>query len=189
MEYKTAKNMLYEYARYIRYLVAFVVFLLVCNSILGLLLWHQSGQEKTVLIPANLTKKAMVSDQGVDANYLMQCALFFVDARLNVTPSSVFSSQKVILAHTAPKYYAAFKSGLERESESIKAQKISSTFYISDIKTDPKHLSAIVSGNLRRWVGERALADSHKEFKLRFNLVGNEIFLISFQEVVHKKGS
>ena len=187
MEYKTAKNKLSEYAKYIRYMVILITVLLVCNLVLGLLLWHQSGQEKTILVPGNLTKKSVVSKQGVDANYLMQCALFFVDTRLNITPDMVLSSDQVILSHTAPQYYAKFKSGLENEAISIKAQKISSTFYISDIKSSPNQLTVLINGKLRRWVGERALADSNKTYFLHFKLIGNELFLTAFQEVAHKK--
>lgn len=187
MEYKTAHNTISTFARYIKYLALLTVILIVCNFSLGLLLWHQSGSEKTILVPTDLTKTATVSDQGVSANYLLQCALFFVDARLNVTPNTIDADNQLVLSHTAPQYYANFNAGLEKEAALIKSQKISSTFYMSNIKTDPKNLIVTVTGILKRWVGERALADSHKKYKLHFELNGNELFLTTFQEIEKKK--
>ncbi|MCX7121691.1 MAG: type IV conjugative transfer system protein TraE [Gammaproteobacteria bacterium] len=188
MEYKTAQHTISQFARYIKYLSVLVVMLLFCNLSLGLLLWHQSGNEKTILIPENFNKTAVVSDESVDANYLLQSALFFVDARLNVTPDSVDSSDKLVLFHTASEYYSDFSKSLEDESALIKSQKISSAFYISNTQSDPKKLTVIVSGTLKRWVGERALPNSKKTYELHFLLDGNELFLTTFQEIKESKG-
>ena len=135
MEYKTASNTITSLARTVKYCALLIASLIFCNFLLGALLWHQSGQEKTILVPTNLTKTAMVSDAGVSANYLMQCALFFVDARLNVTPDTIDADNKIVLSHIAPAYYVDFNTGLTKESNLIKLQKISSAFYITNIKT------------------------------------------------------
>ena len=183
MEYKTANNTITTLARIVKYCALLITSLIVCNLLLGVLLWHQSGQEKTILVPTNLTKTAMVSDASVSANYLMQCALFFVDARLNVTPETIDADNQLVLSHTAPAYYANFNAGLIKESNLIKSQKISSVFYITNIKTDPQKLLATVTGTLKRWVGERALPDSKKQYDLHFMLNGNELFLTTFGEI------
>lgn len=187
MEYKTAHNTIFMLSRLLKYFALLLIVMIACNFSLGFLLWHQSGLEKTILIPSNFTKKSVVSSEGVDANYLLQCALFFVDARLDVTPETINSDNELVLSHTAPQYYAKFKSELDNEENQIKSQKVSSTFYMSNIKADPKNLMVTISGTLKRWVGERSLADSHKEYKLRFLLNGNELFLTTFQEVDKNK--
>lgn len=187
MEYKTSQNTIVLLSRLLRY-SAFLIFLLIlCNLIMGLLLWHQSGNEKIILVPTNLTKKAMVSRDGVDANYLLQCAMFFIDTRLDVTPDTIDSNDHLILSHTAPEYYAKFKSGLEEEADLIKSQKVSSSFYISNIQANPSNLTVLVSGNLKRWVGERALSDSKKTYALHFSLNGSELFLTTFDETRQSK--
>lgn len=189
MEYKTAESSITQLARYVSYLSLLVIFLIVCNFSLGFLLWHQSGQENTILVPADLTKTAVVGSQGVDANYLLQCGLFFVDARLNLTPDTVDSENQLVLSHTAPQYYAAFQTGLAKEADLVKSQKISSTFYLSNIKANPIDLSVIVSGTLKRWVGERALSNAKKTYELRFRLNGSDLFLTTFQEIKKNKGN
>lgn len=187
MEYKIAQNTIALLSRLLKY-AAFLIFLLIsCNFVMGLLLWHQSGNEKIILVPTNLTKKSMVSHEGVDANYLLQCAMFFIDTRLDVTPDTIDSNDHLILSHTAPEYYAKFKSGLDQEADLIKSQKVSSSFYISNIRANPSNLTVIVSGNLKRWVGERALSDSEKTYTLHFNLNGSELFLTTFDEMRQSK--
>lgn len=187
MEYKTAQNTISLLSRLLKYAAFLIISLLICNFMFGLLLWHQSGNEKTVLVPMNLTQKAMVSAQGVDANYLLQCALFFVDTRLNVTPSTIIANDQLILSHTEPQYYAEFKSGLNKESSLIISQKVSSAFYISHITSNPADLSVTVSGNLKRWIGERQLPDSQKTYELHFRLDGNELYLTTFEEAGQSK--
>lgn len=187
MEYKTAQNTITLLSRLLKYAAFLILCLLICNLMFGLLLWHQSGNEKTILVPMNLTKKSMVSAQGVDANYLLQCALFFVDTRLNVTPDTINANDHLILSHTEPQYYSAFKTGLEKESSLIISQKVSSAFYISHITANPADLSVTVIGNLKRWIGERQLPDSQKTYELRFNLNGNELYLTAFEEVGQSK--
>ena len=187
MEYKIAQNTISMLSRLLRYAAILILFLILCNFLFGLLLWHQSGNEKTILVPTNLTKKSMVSSQGVDANYLLQCAMFFVDTRLDVTPNTIDANNQLILSHTVPQYYAKFKSGLDKEADLIKSQKVSSAFYVSNIQSNPSNLIVIVSGQLRRWVGERALASSQKTYQLHFSLNGSELFLTTFDEIGQSK--
>jgi conjugal transfer pilus assembly protein TraE len=104
-----------------------------------------------------------------------------------VTPETINSDNELVLSHTSPQYYAKFKSELQDEEAQIKSQKVSSAFYMSNIKADPENLEVNISGKLKRWVGERPLSDSHKEYKLRFLLNGNELFLTTFQEVDKNK--
>lgn len=187
MEYKTAQNTIVLLSRLLKYAAFLICCLLICNFSFGLLLWHQSGNEKTILVPMNLTKKSVVSAQGVDANYLLQCALFFVDTRLDVTPDTINANDKLILSHTEPQYYADFKSGLEKESSLIVSQKVSSAFYISHTEANPENLEVVVSGTLKRWIGERSLPDSQKTYELRFTLNGSELYLTTFEEVGQSK--
>ena len=53
--------------------------------------------------------------------------MFFVDARLDVTPETINSDNELVLSHTSPQYYAKFKSELDNEANQIKSQKVSST--------------------------------------------------------------
>lgn len=183
MEYKTAQNTISQLARYVKYLSVLVIILLACNFSLSFLLWHQSGQEKTVLVPFNLSKTSAVGDGEVDASYLLQCASSFISFRLNVNPEVVDGYNATILARVQPKYYSDFKESLKKEADLIKAQKISSAFYTSSIKVNPENLVVIVTGTLVRHVGERKLADAKKTYELHFSLDGNMLLLTTFQEI------
>ncbi|EKD92153.1 MAG: hypothetical protein ACD_29C00151G0003 [uncultured bacterium] len=187
MEYKIAQHTISQLARYIKYLSLLLVISLLCNLSQSFLLWHQSGNEKTILVPENFSKISVVSNQGIDASYLLQSALFFVDARLNVTPDTVDASDRLVLSHTASEYYSAFNKLLSNESDLIKSQKISSAFYISHTQSDPKQLTVTVTGTLKRWVAERALSDAKKSYELHFQLNGTELLLTTFQEIKKNK--
>lgn len=183
MEYKTSKNTITLLSKIIKYLSFLVVLSIACNFIFAILLWHESRKEKIILVPTNLTQKAIIKTNSVDANYLLQCAMFFISTRLDVTPDTIDSHDALILDHTSSQYYALFKNGLIKEAGMIKEQKVSSSFYVSHIKTNPTDFTVYVQGNLKRWVGERPLSDSKKQYKLRFTLEGSELFLTTFEEV------
>lgn len=187
MEYKTAKSNIRILARRSRYLVMFAVALLCCNALFALLLWHQSNNRQVVLVPMGLHKTATIAHGEVSAAYLEQCAIFFINERLNVTPKSVAASDELVLAHTSPPYYATFKGQLLQEQKIVLNKKISSAFYLRRIQLDTKHLTVWVTGTLRRWVGERELKSSSKRYRLHFQQHGSEILLSAFQEIKNSR--
>ena len=183
MEYKLAQSLIAKLAKQIKLLIFTVAVLLLCNILLGSLLWHQSGHENIVLIPANLHQKANITQDSVSNTYLEATASMVANERLNITPENVRGSNENILTYVNPKYYAAFKKRLESDTKSVVDGKISSAFYPSQILSNSKDLSVVIHGKLKRWVGVRLIGEDMKSYQLKFSRSGYFLLLTSFKEV------
>jgi conjugal transfer pilus assembly protein TraE len=183
MEYKQAQSLIAKLAMQIKLLILAVTALLICNILLGSLLWHQSDHENIVLIPANLHQKANITQDSVSNSYLEATASMVANERLNITPENVRGSNANMLTYVNPKFYAAFKKRLESDAKSIVAGKISSAFYPNQILSNSKDLSVIIHGKLKRWVGVRLIGEDTKSYQLRFSRSGYFLLLTSFKEV------
>jgi len=183
MEYKQAQSLIARLAKQIKLLILMVLVLLLANVLLGSLLWHQSGHENIVLIPANLHQKSNITQNSISSSYLEAIASMMVNERLNITPENVRGSNKNLLAYISPRYYAAFKKQLESDAKSISAGKISAAFYPNQILSDPKKLQVVIKGKLKRWVGARLIGQDSKSYQLTFSRSGYLLLLTSFKEV------
>lgn len=183
MEYKHAKSVIGKLVYQIKLLCAGIVSLLLCNAILGVLLWHQSDQRDIILVPSTLHRTARITQQGVDSGYLDAMAMMLINERLNITPKNVQGSNQALLQFIDPQYYAAFKRQLAVEANTIINGKIASSFYVNHLKADANALSVIVQGQLKRWVGERLIGREQKRYQLTFSKHSDLLLLTSFKEI------
>lgn len=182
MEYKNAKSLIERLARQIKLLSIWFSALIFCNALLGFLVWHQSNRRDIVLIPPYLTKKAEITQSGFSSAYLEAMALMLANDRLNITPQNVEGSNQNLLQFVDPEFYVNFKAQLSRESKSITEEKISSSFYVSEVKSNPKKLIVVINGQLKRWVGERAIGTDQKSYQITFVKRGSILLMKSFKE-------
>ncbi len=188
MEYKQAKSLIAKLARQIKLLSISVATLLICNAILGLLLWHQSNRRDIVLIPSSLQQKASITQDGVSAPYLEAMAMMLTNDRLNITPKNVQGSNQNLLQFVDPEFYAAFKAQLAFDEKNITDDKVASSFYVNHIQSNPKALIVLIHGQLKRWVGERLIGNEAKTYRLTFSKNGTVLLLRSFEEIKNKRG-
>ena len=183
MEYKNARSLIARLANQVKLLSAAIAGLLLCNALLGLLLWHQSGRKDIVLIPAGLKQKANITQSGVNSAYLESMAMMLVNDRLNITPDNVAGSNQDLLTFVEPGFYHAFKKQLATDAAAIQSGKIASSFYVNRVRSNPKSLMVVVSGQLKRWVGERLIGSEAKRYQLTFSMSGYQLLLTAFQEL------
>ena len=145
---------------------------LVANSILAGFAWDLKNKAQVVVIPAVLKTPISLSQTRVNGAYLEQMALTFVNERLNITPETIEASHQLLLQYTSPKFYSEFKRLLDKESIFVQKNKVSSVFYVSRIKVDPQHFTALIQGDLKRWMGYRLLGETPKTYRLKFNYDG-----------------
>ena len=189
MEYKNARSLIAKLANQIKLLSFGIAGLLACNALLGLLLWHQSDQKYIVLIPATLHQKATITQSGVSSSYLESIAMMLVNDRLNMTPSNVVGSNQHLLTFVDPNFYNAFKTQLIIDAKAILDGKISSSFYVNRVRSDSKTLVVNMSGELKRWVGERLIGSELKHYQLKFSMSGYQLLLKSFKELKNPSGA
>ena len=187
MEFTIAKSAVTKMARTIKLLVMLSGALLVCNATLASLLWAQSTHKDIVLIPSTLQAKANITQNGVSASYLGAMAVMLINERLNVTPENIKGSNQAFITFVSPEYYTAFKKQLSDDAKTIIAGKIASSFYLMSMKTNVNNLTVTITGNLKRWVGERLIDAEQKQYQLKFLMTGLPLSLTSFVEIKKTK--
>ena len=187
MDINILKNKLNQRASMVRGLLILTAGLLLSNVLLVALVYKAGFNKDINLNTIGLSKSIRITNHSVSASYIDQLAVLLVNQRLNVTPDNINAANASILLYVEPSYYASFKKQLDLDASTIKTQKISSAFYINDVKTDPVGMVAVVSGTLKRWVGDRMIGISHKKYDLKFSRNGYQLLLDSFVEVKKDK--
>jgi type IV conjugative transfer system protein TraE len=183
MYFKHSRSLISKLTEQIKVLGISVSALLICNSILGMLLWHQSGRRDIVLVPPGLTAGATVMQNGVSNSYLEPIARMLVNDRLNVNPSNVIGSNDDLLEFVDPHFYKTFKVQLNVDAKEIIDGKIASSFYVNSVQSRAEDLVVDVGGTLKRWVGERLISAEPKSYELKFSMTGHPLLLTSFKEI------
>ncbi len=183
MEFRIAEEITKKLRNKIKLLVIFCMMLVICNSLLVILSIIQWKNRQVVLVPMNLSKKAVIGASSVSASYIEQVAISLLSQRLDITPGTVRQNNIMVLSHTDPRFYANFKKTLNEEEKVVLEKDVSSAFYIKSIKVSSRDLTVLVEGTLRRWIGERFIGDSEKTYVMKFNHIGSEILLKSILDL------
>lgn len=183
MDIKILNANLKQRASIIRLLIGLSAALVIVNILSFGVIYKTVFRKDIVLIPAGFSKKSQITNSTMSASYIDQMAIMMVNQRLNVTPDNIDVENASILQYVNPAYYADFKKQLDLDEATIKSQKITSAFYISDVESNSQDLIAKVTGTLKRWVGDRQIASSQKVYDLKFSRHGYQLLLDSFVEI------
>ncbi|MCX7125445.1 MAG: type IV conjugative transfer system protein TraE [Gammaproteobacteria bacterium] len=183
MEYQLFQNNLEDAHKIIKCLVLTCISLLSMIVLLTFLCIAISHRNMTTLIPMNLNTPMTVSNNAVSPQYLNESALSFINLRLDFDPDSIDLNHKVILRSIAPTNYQAIKKILDQESKLVKAQGISSSFYINGISINKKSLSVLVTGTLVRSVSDKTLKAVRTQFQIDFENDNGLLLITQFFEV------
>jgi len=182
MDIKIARSHLEKLSGRFNMLIVLSAGLLIANIGLVFLLWWSMLHEQTVVVPVTTKAPFSVSASSVDASYLKQMSLVFLNDRLNITPDTVDENNKLLLHYIAPEFYHEMSAVLASEQKMIKQDKVSSVFYPGFIKVYPKQLAVQVKGVLKRWVGERPLPDVKKDYVIAYGYGYGKLTIKSFTE-------
>jgi conjugal transfer pilus assembly protein TraE len=180
MDYNNYQSRLSQLSARFHLMVILVLGLLVSNVLLSFLVYLSWNHRTIEVTPFSGNLSYFKSASKVDGHYLSLMSENFINERLNVTPETVKSNHKRLLSFINPKHYPQMLQRLTDEAKIIEAKKISSTFHITKIKTDPKHLTTIISGVLKRYVGLQALNDEPKTYFLKFAYVDSRLSILEF---------
>ena len=153
--------------------------------LVGLFYWVEVHKQ-VIVTPAVLNAPFAVSGSSVDASYLQQMALFYVYLRFNVTPDKVVMQESILKQYLAPEAAAGVGVLLDTEAEAVTTNKISSQFYVTDVKVDPAALTVEVSGTLTKEVGSLTLAPEPKKYVLRFSYRYGRLQILDFGELTNE---
>ncbi len=183
MKYKLFQNNLEESQKMVSFLLNACAALLLMMTLLIFLCISISHRSMTTLVPLNLNAPMTVSNDAISSQYLNESALSFINLRLNFDPDTIDSDHSIILRSVSPDSFNKIKTGLDQEAKLIKAQGISSNFYVDDIKINRKTLSVLVSGVLLRSVEEKPLKPITTQFQINFENQNGLLRITQFIEV------
>ena len=163
------------------------VSLLIANILLIIFAMQQSKKVWTLVVPTVITSPFKINQLQVDNQYLRQMSLVFLDERLNVSPETVSANHELLLSYIAPLHRAEFSKLLTSEMKAIEASKISSTFFLTQLKISTDTLSVIADGYLSTWVGERFVSSEQKSYSIVYAYQNGRLVIQNFNEVHHAK--
>ncbi|WP_131784081.1 type IV conjugative transfer system protein TraE [Legionella gresilensis] len=187
MDFKHYQSRLSQLSARFNLMVVLVFGLLVSNMVLSSFLYHVWAHHTIEVTPFSGSASYIKSVSTVDSHYLSLMSENFVNERLNVTPETVNANHQRLLSFVNPNYYSDMLHLLTNEAKVIKAKKMSSTFAITEIKTNPQALAAVVTGVLKRYVGLHALNDEQKIYRLQFNYQNGRLSILKFIPVKEKE--
>ena len=89
----------------------------------------------------------------------------------------------IILRSASPDSFNDLKKVLDEESKLVKAQNISSSFYVNDISINRETLSVRIAGTLQRSVADKPLKPIKTAFQIDFDNQNGLLLIKQFFEV------
>jgi conjugal transfer pilus assembly protein TraE len=164
------------------YLIISSVLLMLC-LILSFIIILVAGRERIILSPPSLNKDTWVTSSSASPEYLSRMSLFFSELALNLTADNVDYQQELLLRYVDSSYYVALKPKLVAEADHIKKDHISTAFFPVDLKVDSKHNEAVVTGDLKSYVGDTALPTKRISYRIVYRFNSFTPLITLFEEV------
>ncbi|WP_131784011.1 type IV conjugative transfer system protein TraE [Legionella gresilensis] len=187
MDFKSYQSRLSQLSARFNLMVVLVFGLLLANVVLSCFLYEVWSHHTIEVTPFSGGASYFKSTTNVDSHYLSLMSENFVNERLNVTPETVDANHQRLLSFVNPKHYSDLLRKLTNEAKVIKTKKMSSTFAIAEIKTNPQALTAVVTGKLKRYVGLHALNDEQKTYLLQFYYQNSRLSILKFMPLKEKE--
>jgi len=157
--------------------------LLILCLILSFVIIFLSGRERIILSPPSMNKDIWVSTHSASPEYFSRMTLFLSELALNLTADNVDFQQELLLRYVDSSYYVVLKPQLIAEADRIKKEHISTAFFPVDIKVDSRNSEAVITGDLKSYVGDTALPTKRVSYHVIYRFNSFTPLITSFEEV------
>lgn len=157
--------------------------LLILCLVLAFLVIFMCGKERIVLMSPEMNKNVWVSNYNSSPEYLSRMTFFFSELALNVTPDNVNFQQELLLRYADSTYYTKLKPELLAIADKIKNEHVTTAFFPADIKVDCKHNEAIITGDLKSYVGDTVLPTKRVTYHFVYRFNAFTPLITKFEEV------
>lgn len=144
------------------------------------------GSQRTVIVPANLTKTFWVTGNKASAEYLEQMGSFVSWLILDVSPASIDWKRNMLLSYVTPQQYGALKTRQEVEADRLKKLNAATFFLPQQIVVDDTLQSVVVRGRLRTQINGQDTTTESKAYQARFEYTGGRVHLDTFKEIPYE---
>lgn len=187
MEFKVYQHRLSALSARFNLMVMLVVLLLSSNLMLAGLGLYLGLHQRVEITPFFGSPRYSKTLSSVDSTYLKLMTENFIYARLNVTPETVLLNHERLLAFIDSHQYPVFQGKLNSEANLIMEEKLSSHFDIATLTCNSNTLACEVVGQLKRAVGQRALAPESLRYVLQFKYAFGQLKIVKFlKEEIHE---
>ncbi|MHB8697646.1 MAG: type IV conjugative transfer system protein TraE [Sulfuricaulis sp.] len=159
-----------------------MLMMIVTCIILALVVYGMNGKERTVVIPATLSKSFWVDDDHVSREYLEQMGIFLAQLELSVTPNSYKYQTDTLLKYVHPSAYGALQLALAENGEKL-ARDNSATWYtprLTQVDSSGKRLA--ITGDLITFISDKQVSKVSKTYLLEFVYTNAKLYLKTFTE-------
>lgn len=144
--------------------------------------------ERYTIVPPEIDRPFNAKGDWYSDSYYEQVAQYFASMVLNYTPDTYEHGAQTFLKLVHPSQQGVMKSRLIEERQYVIDKGISSFFTIKLIETKGK--SAVLTGQLKRWIGNELLEEKQKKYLLSFSTdKSGRVFIVEFKEVAVESAS
>ncbi len=155
------------------------------NLVLAFWVVTASTAEKTIIVPAELTKSFWVQGDSVSPEYLEEMADYISGLVLTYNPANIDYRVKTFLKYADPRAYGELESKLYEDAEQSKRNRISSVFFPQEARI--KGSKVALTGVLDTMVGSKPTNSRQATFLVDFDYRGGRLFVRKFVEVKRDK--
>jgi type IV conjugative transfer system protein TraE len=159
-----------------------IAVLLVIDALLTIRLVTLDTRVQTIVAPPEISKPFWIKGDQVSPSYLEQMARFFAALVLTYQPDSLNEQDSVFLRYVDPGAYGTLSEKLAAEALRVQHDRLSQTFFPSDVRVRPSALAVALGGDLISYVGDQLASRKHTIFVMRFVMRGGRPFVSSFME-------
>lgn len=157
------------------------IVLSISNLLLLFMFMSSREPEKTIIVPADVSKAFWVQGDKVDPVYLEQMAAFFANNLLTYNPENAPGQFDVVLRYADPRANQLLRKSLEADLGDIKSKQRGSVFYISESKVKGK--SAMLFGQKLDLMTGVVIGNNMKGYQIKFDYRNGKLFVSEFSEV------
>ncbi|MBT4879512.1 MAG: type IV conjugative transfer system protein TraE [Alphaproteobacteria bacterium] len=137
--------------------------------------------ERIVVVPPEVRREYWFEKNRVSRTYLEEMTLFFADLLLEMSPESAPFKREIILRNTSSSSYGTLKSQLLEGEERLKKEHVTTAFHANSVTVHPDKLTAIVTGDLAQFVGEKRVSQSRDTYEFQFSYKLGRLLIESFK--------
>lgn len=155
--------------------------LAVSNLLLLFLFMTSQTPEKTIVIPADVSKSFWVQGDKVAPEYLEQMAAYFANNLLTYNPENATGQFDTVLRYADPRANQELRKAFMAELGDIKSKQRGSVFYIQETKVKGKQ--ALLFGQKIDMATGVVIGNQVKGYQIDFDYRNGRLFVASFKEV------
>lgn len=164
------------------YVKFFSVAMIVANLSLGWMLFQQSNNIKTIIVPPSLNSEFEVVGNRLDNKYFEHVGKYISQSILTISPNTIHLSFNSIenFISKDPDVIRATKEYFIEQNKSIKDNNIYQAFYPMDVRVNFEHGKFSVDGLLRKNTGNVFISEEKKSIDFDFVVQNGRLIIKKF---------